>query len=417
MTTFVLVAAMLTLAVLALLLLPLLMKGRDQSVGTSRELSIAVLRDQLQEIEAQHRAGQIDDGAFAKEKTELERRAIEDGVGVDVVSPAGSRGRKTALAALLGVTIPALAGGMYFWLGEPASLKPQAVEPGSHALTPQQIQAMTARLAERLQSNPDDGEGWLMLGRSYTQLGRYAEAAAAFGRATTLLPPNANLFADYADVAAMAQGRKLSGAPEEIIARALAIDPNHIKSLALLGSAAFERGDFAAAIVPWRKIQTLVPADSRAGQSIAGSIADAERRLGIAPSAAVAASPVTGAAPPAMAASGASVSGTVSLAAEFTSKLPPDATLFVFARAVDGSRIPLAMARVNPIRLPYTFKLDDTMSMAPNVRLSSAKSVIIGARISRGGDALAKAGDLEGFSAPVAVGATGVSVTIGSLVK
>jgi cytochrome c-type biogenesis protein CcmH len=417
-TSFIVVVVAMTAAVLALLLLPLLAKGRVVPVGSSRDLSVAVLRDQLKELEEQVRAGQLDHEAFAKEKMELERRVIEDAAG-DVATPAGSgQDRKRALAAGLGAAIPILAAAMYLWLGSPESFKPQVADHGSHALTPQQIQAMTARLAERLQSNPDDGEGWLMLGRSYTQLGRFPEAAAAMGRASTLLPPSANLLADLADVTAMAQGRKLSGAPEQIVSRALTIDPNHVKSLALLGSAAFERGDYAAAIVPWRRILTLVPPESRAAQSIAGSIADAERRLGGAPSPVTAATPsVGGGRQPAAAGTDPSVSGTINLAADLAGKLPADATLFVFARAVDGSRVPLAMARVNPIRLPHAFKLDDSMSMTPNAKLSQAKSVIIGARISRGGDALAKAGDMEGFSPPVEVGARSVAVTIDKVVK
>lgn len=412
MSTFVAVAAALTLAVLALVLLPLLLKDRERQIGSSRALSIAVLRDQMSDLEDQRKEGLLDSALFVEEQAELERRALEDGAASR--SAAYSRtGRKLALAAVLGLAMPALVVGLYFKLGTPDALKPQAAaEAGSHALTPQQIQAMADKLAERLQTNPDDGEGWLMLGRSYGTLGRYAEAAAAFGRATMLLPPSANLLADYADVTAMAQGRRLSGEPEKIIARALSIDPRHVKSLALQGSAAFERGDFNAAIESWRTILTVVPPDSKVAQSIGNSIADAQRRLG---------APVTQAGAPMAAApvvaSGASVSGTVVLAPGLAGKLPAEGTLFVFARNVDGSRVPLAMARVDGAKLPYSFKLDDSMSMAPNVRLSSAKSVLIGARVSRSGEALAKPGDFEGFSAPVNVGTSGVVVTIGAVVK
>jgi cytochrome c-type biogenesis protein CcmH len=414
MTGFVAGALILTLAVLGLLLFPLLLKERRQRVGSTSELSIAVLRDQLSELEDQRKAGLLDATLFVEEQAELERRALEDGAAARA-GAAPAAGRKLALAAVLGLGVPALAVGMYIWLGTPESLKPQqaATAPGNHALSPQQIQAMAAKLAERLQNNPDDGEGWMMLGRSYSVLGRYAESAAAFGRAMALLPPNANHLADYADVVAMAQGRRLAGEPEKIIARALSIDPRHIKSLALAGSAAFERGDYSGALKEWRSIQSLVPPDSQVAQSIGKSIADAERRLGVSPSQAVA---PTGMAPTA-AAGPASVSGSVVIAADLAGKMPAGASLFIFARAVDGSRIPLAMAKVNSAQLPHAFKLDDSMSMAPNVRLSSAKSVVIGARVSKSGDALAKPGDLEGFSAPVAVGASGVVVTIGSVVK
>ena len=248
MTTFIVVAIALTLAVLALLLVPLILKQRKQRVGSASDMSVAVLRDQMSDLEAQREAGQVDPKLYSEEQKELERRAIEDGVVDPAAKKSMSSKRKLALAAVLGVTVPALAVGLYLLLGTPDAMSPQSPQSphgaGNHSITPEQIQAMTGRLAERLQSNPDDGEGWLMLARSYTQLGRYPEAAVAFGRAAALLPPNPNLLADYADVAAMAQGRRLSGEPERIIDEALKLDPKHIKLLALSGSAAFERGDF-----------------------------------------------------------------------------------------------------------------------------------------------------------------------------
>jgi cytochrome c-type biogenesis protein CcmH len=414
MTVFVLVSVVLTLAVLGLLLYPLLIKERRQHVGSASELSIAVLRDQLGELDEQRKSGLLDPAMFSEEQAELERRALEDGSARPGTAPA-AQARSPRLAAMVGLSVPVIAVGLYVWLGSPESFKPQqaADAGGNHALTPQQIQSMADKLAERLQTNPEDGQGWLMLGRSYSVLGRYPESAAAFGRAVALLQPTPDMLADYADVVAMSQGRRLAGEPEKIIARALSLDPRHVKSLALSGSAAFERGDFAAAVREWRTILTLVPPDSQVAQSIGNSISDAERRSG----GAVASAPVESRPAPRAAGGSASVSGSVTLSAELAGKVPADATLFVFARAVDGSRIPLAMARINAAKLPFGFKLDDSMSMAPNVKLSSAQTVVIGARLSRSGDALAKSGDVEGFSAPVAIGATGVTVTIGSVVK
>jgi cytochrome c-type biogenesis protein CcmH len=184
MTTFVVVAIFLTLAVLALLLVPLLLKERKQRLGSSSQLSVAVLRDQLNDLEDQRKAGTLDPKVFAEEQAELERRALEDGVAPDAAKPSAT-GRKLALAAVLGVGLPALAVGLYFMLGSPETMKSQqaagaagAGEAGSpHSLGPQQIEAMAAKLAERLQANPDDGEGWLMLGRSYSTLGHRALAA------------------------------------------------------------------------------------------------------------------------------------------------------------------------------------------------------------------------------------------------
>jgi cytochrome c-type biogenesis protein CcmH len=414
MSSFITLAVLLTLGVLALLLYPLLLRERRDNVGSTGALSITVLREQLGELDEQRKAGLLDPRVFEEEQGELERRALEDSAG-----DTGGQGvldsvRRTKLAAVIGFSVTVLSVGFYTWLGTPESLKPQPVADarGNHAVDPKQIAAMAARLAERLQSNPNDGEGWLMLARSYSVMGRYAESAAAFGRATLLLPPNPTLLADYADIVAMAQGRRLSGEPESIIARALAMDPKHVKSLALAGSAEFERGNFSKAIEYWRNVLDVVPPDSQAAQSVKNSIADAQRRMGESRPLATTAPGKAGAP-----SGSASIEGVVELAESLRGQIPRDPVLFVFARAVDGSRIPLAMTRVDSAKLPYRFKLDDSMSMAPNVRLSSATKVIIGARISRSGEALAKSGDFEGFSVPVAVGMSGATVTIGSVVK
>ena len=146
----------------------------------------------------------------------------------------------------------------------------------------EQIAAMVDKLAARMKERPDDVEGWTMLARSYTVLGRYAEAVPAYARATELQPQNASLLADYAD--AVAATRRTANNPESIalIERALAIDPGHPKALALAGTVDYDRGDYARAIGRWQAILERVPAESEFGQQIAGSIADARARLGTA---------------------------------------------------------------------------------------------------------------------------------------
>ncbi|HLA36144.1 MAG TPA: tetratricopeptide repeat protein, partial [Rhodocyclaceae bacterium] len=310
---------------------------------------------------------------------------------------------------------------LYMVLGSPP-MAPEKSAAGNHSVSPEQIKEMVQRLAERLQSNPQDGEGWLMLGRSYSVLGRYPEAAAAYGRAIGLLPPDANLLADYADILAMAQGRTLKGEPEKIIARALEVDPHHVKALALSGSVAFERQDFAKAIGEWRKILAAVPPDSPIAQSIGNSIRDAEAKLsGSAPSTmpplAVAGQNNDKESSKESAGKNAEVGGTVSLAPALKDRVAASDTVFIFARALDGSRMPLAMVRKKVADLPIAFTLTDAMAMAPSARLSAHTKVKIGARVSKSGDAISAMGDLEGFSAEVELGRRDVAVTIDQIVK
>lgn len=415
MNTFLIIAALMALATLGLLLLPLLRRNSAARQGQdSAELSITVLRDQLGDIETEKRAGRLDEDFYGQEKADLERRAIEDGASTEGSSRALAPGRRPWLAAGITVLVALLSVGLYWATGSPQAItgKPQspAANGANHAVTPDQIQAMVVKLAQRLQDNPNDGEGWLMLARSYSALGRFPESAAAFGRASGLLPLNANILSDYADTLAMAQGRKLQGDPEKIIAQALRVDPRNIKALALSGSAAFERQNYPLAITEWKKILELVPAESSVAQSIGNSIADAESKNGSA-----ARSSAAPQAKPAVAA--AEVGGVVSLSPALKAQVADGDALFIFARALDGSRVPLAMLRKKAGELPVTFTLTDAMAMTPNARLSAHQRVTIGARVSKGGDAIAKPGDLEGFSAEVAVGSKDVRVSISKVVE
>ncbi|OFA03206.1 tetratricopeptide repeat protein [Duganella sp. HH101] len=182
---------------------------------------------------------------------------------------------------LVGLFVPLLAVSLYALLGTPAALeRPSepalaAASPGA-AVGPEQVEAMVARLAARLAKEPNDANGWRMLARSYETLRRFDQAADAYRHLLALEPATPELLVDYAVVLGMTLNTSLAGEPEALIARALAIDPNHIQALALSGSAALERGDYASAVKPWKKILALVPADSDIGKSISANIAQAE---------------------------------------------------------------------------------------------------------------------------------------------
>ena len=248
-----------------------------------------------------------------------------------------------------------------------------------------------------------------MLGRSYSALGRFKEAAEAFGRAVKLMPAEAQLLADYADALGMAQGRSLKGEPSRIIARALAADPDHFKSLALAGTAAFEIGDYAAAIRHWERLAQKIPADSEFAQSIAASLAEARQLAGGAAPVAKAQAPKAAVEPV--------IHGTVRLSPQLAAKVSPDDTVFVFARAINGPRIPLAVRRFRAAQLPVTFVLDKSAAMSPEMTLAQHTEVTVGARISKSGSPGSQSGDLEGFRQPVKVGGSAsIEIVIDTLV-
>jgi len=282
----------------------------------------------------------------------------------------------------------------------------------------EQIAAMADKLAERLKEQPNDPEGWSMLARSYGVLGRNPEAVDAYKKAVDLRADDATLLADYADALAVKNNRSISGEPMKLVERALKLEPNNLKALSLAGTAAFDRKDYAGAVSYWDKIIQTGPADNALVQQVQGSIAEA-RELGKLPglSAALPAAPTTAPTPAVTAAANASLSGRVTLSAALAKQASPTDTVFIYARAVSGPPMPLAVLREQVKDLPITFTLDDSMAMSPSAKLSSAAKVIVSARVSKSGDAISQNGDFSGQSAPVAVGAAGLQIEIDTVVK
>jgi cytochrome c-type biogenesis protein CcmH len=432
------IAVLLVALTLGTLLWPLL-RGHHVAIAPDDDTAaIAVYRDQKRALDAECAAGAITPSERDATLAELARRVSED-VAATVRAPAPSPPlaegtaapapkRAWVLALALMLLVPAAAFTLYQRLGNPvAAVAATAADGAGHEMSERQIAAMVESLAQRLKQRPDDADGWVLLAHSYQALERFAEAADAYAHADALIPNNASLLADYADTLAMAQGRRLEGAPAALIQRALAIDPKHKKALALAATVALETRDLDTSIAYWRRLAAELPAGSDEARQVADVIAevDAAKREGngssTAPSKRAAAN-----APPASAPSasrgggtgtaGSAISGRVDLNAALASKVALNDTVFIFARAAEGQRMPLAVLRIPAKELPRDFSLDDSMSMAPGVKLSAASSVIVEARISKSGNALPQPGDLFGRSAPLKPGATGVRITIDQVV-
>ena len=415
MIVFWIVATLLAIGAL-LLLLPPLLRPKGDSVN-SGGVNVAVHRDQLREAERDLANDLITAERFEQARAEIQSRVLEDTAAATPAAAAAAPRPSRAAAIALALLIPIGSLLTYQWLGTPAGVAPQlAAAAGDgqarHSITPEQIEKMVSALAERLKAEPNNAEGWMMLGRSYTALGRYADAAIAMRRAVAITPADPSLLADFADVLGMAQGKRLSGEPAKLVQQALDLDPRHVKALALAGSVAFEAKDYAAARRYWERLIAQVPPDSPMARSVQDSIAEATQLDS------GTAATVRAAAPPASATTAAAatskLSGTVQLSPALASQVAAGDTLFVFARAVEGPRMPLAIVR-RSATLPSEFTLDDSMAMTPATRLSGASRVIVGARISKSGNATPQSGDLIGQSEPVAVTASGVRITINSV--
>lgn len=406
-TVFWLVVAML-LAGALLMLVPPLWRGRPSAEAVSpMAANLAVYRDQWREAEADVGDGLIAPERMAEARQDIQNRWLEEGAEGAVAAAASDGPRfSRASAVVLLFALPLASVLTYLQLGDlrPLTVSEPMAAPAAagaqHSLTPGQIEARVAALAERLKAAPGDAEGWVMLGRSYVVLGRYRDAAMAWRRAVELRPPDATLLADLADVVAMAQGKRLAGEPAALVQRALDADPRHVKALALAGSVAFESRDYPAARGYWERLLAAVPAQSDVARSIQGSIAQAmkmEAALG-------------GAAAPTSAV--ALLTGELSLSPALAARVAAGDTLFVFARAAEGSRLPLAILRQPVAAWPLRFVLSDAMAMSPSQRLSSQPRVVVGARISRSGNATPQPGDLVGTSAVVSSSAQGVRLVI-----
>ena len=393
-TGFFLGAAALLLAVLAILLRPLLRQRTSADAVDRRQANLDILRDELRELESNRTEGSLSESDFEQARRELQRRLLDEVEPSEKTSPATRSfgARRTAIALL--VALPLAAAGGYALLGNPQALDPIHTQA---RMSPQEIDGLLQRLVDRLKANPDDTKGWIVLARSYKALGRFAESAEAFARVGPALDSEAALLADYADALAQANGGRFDGKPDELIARALKIDPNDPQTLFTAGAAANERQDFAAVTDYWGRLLLQVEPGSQDARYLEAALNKAQEALG-----------KTAAAP----AAGKAISGEVILGGTLAAQAKPDDTVFIFARPAEGSRMPLAVLRVRVADLPFRFRLDDSTSLPGGQKLSDATTVTLEARIAKAGMAQASSGDLFGVIERTKVGSQGVRVII-----
>ena len=407
------------LALALLLLLPPLLRAAPASSNAAgamdaQRANLQILREQLAALDAEQASGVLDATQYRLARTDIERRTLEEAQVAEQSPPTATRASKTAV--MFAVCLPLFAFVIYGVLGDPQAMLPRAASAAQNDVTLPQIEAMVEKLAQRLDNQPapqeGDAQAWTMLARSYSVLQRYADASRAYGRARALQPENAQLLADHADVMAMVQGQSVLGEPLQLVQRALQLDPKNLKALALAGSAAFERKDYKAALDWWGQAIPLAPAGSEFASGLQSSMQQARSAIGDTGAATANAAAVAQASPAAAASTGKQVSGVVLLSPAVAAKAAPDDTVFVFARAADGPRMPLAILKRKVSDLPLTFLLDDSTAMSGEMRLSKFPRVVVGARVSKSGDAMPRAGDLTGQTGPVDTGSHKLVITI-----
>lgn len=402
MTLFVAFAALLVLGALAFVLPPLL-RTRDPAASRRDAANAEIYRAELAELAAERERGALADQEYARAVRELESRIVTEAAQAERETRAG---RRPVAALAIAVLLPLAAALGYATFGTPVALDPEVRE--ARAPSRDHIEGLIERLWERMHRHPEDADGWALLGRSLAALGDHARAAQAFAEGVRRAPEDASLLADYADALALSRGRRLEGEPLALARRALELDPDHPKALALAGAAEHQAGDYAAAVRHWERLLSLIPADSDFARELRPTLAEA-RRLAGAAAQDKAAAPKAGAA--------GALTGIVSLDPKLAAQVAPEDTVFVVARPADGGRMPLAVARTTVAQLPYRFRLDDSMAMAGGAKLSAQAKVVVAARVSRSGNAMPQKGDIEGVSAPVAPGANDVRVVMARVIE
>lgn len=257
-------------------------QSKDKAEDERRQANIAVYRDQLAELESDLQNGIASQEQYAHDREEIERRLLEDTKGEEPerkVTTTAATARNTAYA--IGIAIPLVAITFYLGVGNPKAVDgPPPVQTQANVASGQrtqaEIEANVAALAKRLQSNPTDAQGWIMLARSYSSMDKFAESAGAYTKATELTPNDADLWAEFAFATAMANGRSLEGRPMELIDRALKVDPENAKALQLAGSAAFQAKDYKKAVDYWQRVLKQVPPGSEVAQTIQERINEAK---------------------------------------------------------------------------------------------------------------------------------------------
>lgn len=399
-TVFWFVNACMLLLALAFVLLPIIRRRHNDHSGVRKQLNIHVHKEHLQELENELKQGNIDDEEFSSSKLELERGLLSDITASRENKATDISGLSLKTIIPVVVVLPIFVIVTYMALGDLAmiSVQPEELVQKTDAQTMHSVDEMIEKLRTRLRNEPEDSEGWYMLGRSYMAMQRFPEAAKAFEQLNSLVGDQPNILVSYADALAMANNRLLAGKPEELIMRALSLEPDNITGLWLAGRAAEEKKQYASAINYWQRLLPLLQQEPESEAEIMQMIKTAQRNLDAPADSDIA--PATGAElSPALATR--SINVYVQLNPELLNLTSPQDTVFIFARAAAGPRMPLAIARKQVKDLPLEVTLDDSTAMSPAMRLSKFKQVVIGARVSKNGDAMPRSGDLSGTSTTI----------------
>lgn len=389
MTSFLISALLLLVLVLVLLLRPFIFPPKVEATSR-RQMNAAIYREELDKLELERAAGSINDADYEIAHAEMRQRLFQDTNEEDDHSVMGSS-KMTVIGLCIFITV--LSAGFYFFLGDATRIAEKNTQ---QPMTQDGVEKMVAQFAAKMEQDPTNLQGWVMLARSYRILGRNVEAAKAYERAGNFIDSDPQLLADYADVLASNANGSFTGKPLKLINQALKLDPNNLMALWLSGTASYAAGNYKAAVQTWEKLAQQLPPGTEDARSIEASIADARAKGGLSSKASV---------------NTKGISGKIEIAADIKSKVRSSDIVMVIARK-PGERMPVAVLRTSVSEFPMSFSLTDALAMNPSSPLSQLSEASIEVRISKTGMAMPESGDLISAPQIVKVGANNIRLVI-----
>ena len=403
---FVVIAFGIALCVAAVFLWVLLRERKPLTQASQASANAKVYRDQILDLDREHDSGHISDEEWQQSRDELSMRLLEDTSAAD--DPV-AKTEKPAVwtAVVLAVALPISAMGFYMWVGEPEALNPMALK-SPDQVDQKDLAKLAETLADKLQSQPENLQGWVMLGRTYRTLENFDASIKAYDAALKLSADD-DLQLERIEVIAMQRQGNFDGEPWRVIRDILQKDPQHYGALLTAGSASYAERKYADALKYWEQARKPLEANHPDLPGLENAIATVRETMGL-PAKAASTGPSGGSA---AASSTLNVSGQISLSAALKAKASPNDAVFVYATPANGDRMPLAIMKTTVSQLPLNFTLDDSTAMTPDRKLSTAGEVFIKVRVSKSGNAMPQSGDLTGGSeGPVKVGSKGLKIEI-----
>jgi len=391
MASFFIPAFLLLALVLFLLLRPFIFSGKNE--GTSRrQMNAAIYREELDKLAAEQAAGTINAQEYEMSHAEMRQRLFQDTNEEDDKAVMGST-KKVVIGVCAFIVL--LSSGLYFSLGDVVRIAQQSDQ---KPMSQVGVEKMVADFALKMEKDPDNLQGWAMLGRSYRILGRNEDAAKAYGRAGSFINNDPELLAEYADTLVANANGNFSGKPLQLINQALKLDPKNLLALWLSGTASFASGNYKVAVQTWEKLAQQLPPGSEEARAIESSISEARSKGGL-----------VGTNTAVVSSKG--VSGKIEIVAGLKSKVNPGDIVLVIARPL-GERMPVAVLKVPATEFPMSFALTDALAMNPSAPISKLSEVSIEVRISKTGMARAETGDLISAVQTVKVGSNQVKLLV-----